>query len=185
MIQLRLGSFSFLSMYSICFIFFMLYFVPLARYSASDVGSCFQKSLHGVRTVSTHCTSVQKCPQIQFWRLPVFLSSRGLQSQSNGCEIHHETSAQRWYAIHGSVFGRLVPPSVALLLNSFRVPKTGWVRTPHENCVHKIRGQKINQHKLQIYDLHRCCIYQISCWNIYGQHLVIPGSPGTSGKMWE
>lgn len=53
----------------------MYAFFPFARYAAGDVGSCFQRSLHGVRG-STTCTSVHRRPRRQlclsgFQRAPV------------------------------------------------------------------------------------------------------------------
>lgn len=57
----------------------------------------------------------------------------------------------------------------------------GWARTPKEN---KMQWKKINQHRSQIYDPHRRRVYQIS-WNIFGRRLIIIGSLGASGKMWD
>lgn len=138
MIQLRLGSFSFLSVFSICFILCDAIFSSPCQIFCKWCWQLFSKVFTWSQNGSTHCTSVQRRPRIQFWHSPVFLSSRGLQSRNDHCKIHHETSTGRLCAEHGSVFGRLVSPSVALLLNSFRVPKTGWARTIHENSPHKI-----------------------------------------------
>lgn len=54
---------------------FHVCFLPFARYAAGDVGSCFQRSLHGVRGSKT-CTSVHRRPRRQlclsgFQRAPV------------------------------------------------------------------------------------------------------------------
>lgn len=139
------------------------------------------KSLYTSQNGSTHCTSVQRRPRIHWWRSPVFPSPRGLQAPGEPGEIRREASARRPCARRGDVFARLLPPSLAphLLPNSLR-PRD---ERGHQRKI-KCSGQKINQHRLQIYDLrHRRRVYQISR-NIFGRRLVIPGSLGASGKMW-
>lgn len=138
------------------------------------------KSLYMSQNGSTHCTSVQRRPRTHCWRPPVFPSPGGLQAAGDPRKIRREASARRPCARHGDVFGRL-PPSVAphLLLNSLRSRD----ERGHQRRL-KCSGQKINQHRLQIYDLRSCRVYQIS-WNIFGRRLVIQGSLGASGKMWD
>lgn len=167
------------------FSFLMLYFLPLARYSASDVGSRFQKSLHGVR-MGQHTAQASK---------DIHGCSFGIRQSvqvPEGCGP--KATVAKFIVKH--LLGGDVPNTVPfLVVVSLPQSHCSWILPASQKQDERGRrmkipyikylGQKINQHRLQIYDLHCCRIYQISCWNIYGQHLVIPGSPGTSGKMWK
>lgn len=102
-----------------------------------------------------------------------------------------KTTLAKWIGKHllgGDVpnlvrfFGCLLPPSVAphcsRILWEPRDERGRQMKIPYR----KHSGQIINQQRLRIYNLRRRRVYQIS-WNIYGQHLVIPGSRGTCGKV--
>lgn len=157
----------------------MLYFLPLPRYSC-DVGSCFQKSLHGVRTGQRTAQASEDFHGHTVGVRQSFRVPEGFRPQATLAEFGGKHPLGGHVPDTGTIFGRLLPPPVAphLLLNSLR---------PRDERGHQMKmkcsGQKRNQHRSQMYDLRRR-VYQIS-WNIWGRRLVIPGSFGSSGKMWD
>lgn len=162
----------------------MLYFLPLCQIFCKWCWQLFSKVFTWSQNGSTKLHKRSKDVHgdsfgfrqfflSEFQRASVPTQPLGNSSWNICSEVMFRTSSSSSSVFCFCFLVVLFLPQLRCSPNSFRVPKTGWARTPHENSVHKkkkkTRRQKINQHRLQIYNLQRSRVYQISCWNIYGQ----------------
>lgn len=140
-----------------CYIFF-----PLPDILQVMLAAVF-KSLY---MESEWVNTLHKCPKTSTDTVLAFASLS---------EFQRASVPKRW--LWNSSARRSVPDTVPFLVVLF-LPhlRCSWILSAsqkrdeqgrHMKIPHiKYRWQKINRHRLQIYDLPRCRIYQISCWNI-------------------